>query len=544
MVDFAAACSCSSYSDTKPGLPADIESSPREHTPSCATHFAGAMKLFITALSSPESAGLRPCSRREPWHFLTAFLLLAFTCAAPAHLGLTLRAQAGKPAASTTLEHASGTAQNVILVMTDGLRWQEVFRGADAHLLTKDRYYDGRSVDTLRAQYLASTPEERRQKLFPFLWGVMAAQGQIFGDRDVHSDASVINGFNFSYPGYSEVLTGHGDPRIDSNDNKPNPNITVLEWINRQPGFQSRVAAFGAWEVISGIVNQQRCGFPVNAGYAAFHMDPMTPRPELLNQWKNESPRVWDDEPFDAPAFYTAMEYLRAKKPRVMFLSLGETDDWAHAGNYGEYLESAHRVDSFLGGLWKELQSMPEYQGKTTIVFLPDHGRGSNDKEWKSHGQKLPDSKYVFIGLLGPGIFPTGLQRNTKEVHSSQVAATIARILGLDWNAAEPKAGESLVINAPKDWCRDTPPDSGVKAKSYSNAWLLALALATPARATSARQTVSLTRKGEEGGRRPVRTSAGRRLFMLPQKQDGVVCATVRTIVRPGAKSSQPSTAC
>ena len=27
--------------------------------------------------------------------------------------------------------------QNVIMVMTDGLRWQEVFRGAEASLMTK-----------------------------------------------------------------------------------------------------------------------------------------------------------------------------------------------------------------------------------------------------------------------------------------------------------------------------------------------------------------------------------------------------------------------
>ena len=38
----------------------------------------------------------------------------------------------------------------VILVMTDGLRWQEVFRGADKSLLVPARYYAGRSVDALK----------------------------------------------------------------------------------------------------------------------------------------------------------------------------------------------------------------------------------------------------------------------------------------------------------------------------------------------------------------------------------------------------------
>jgi hypothetical protein len=39
---------------------------------------------------------------------------------------------------------------------------------------------------------------------------------------------AVTNGKKFSYPGYNEILTGSGDPRIDSNDKKPNRNVTVL----------------------------------------------------------------------------------------------------------------------------------------------------------------------------------------------------------------------------------------------------------------------------------------------------------------------------
>jgi hypothetical protein len=343
----------------------------------------------------------------------------------------------------------SGWAQpggdaRVVLVMTDGLRWQEVFRGADETLMTKERYFDGRSVDELKKMYLAPSAEQRRRRLMPFLWGTFVAQGQIYGDRDKGSDAYVTNGFNFSYPGYSETLTGHGDPRIDSNDSKPNPNVTVLEWVNRQPGFEGKVAAFGAWGTISAIVNAERCRCAVNSAYAPMEMSPTTDRMELLNELKRDSPKVWDDESFDAPTFYTALEYIREKKPRVMFLSLGETDDWAHAGNYGEYLESAHRVDAYMKSLWDELQSMPEYKGKTTMIFLVDHGRGSAPEEWKTHGQKVPESKYIFMGFMGRGVPPMGLRTNVQAVTQSQVAATLARYLRLDWNAAEKDAGRPV----------------------------------------------------------------------------------------------------
>src|SRR5215472_8244063 len=196
----------------------------------------------------------------------------------------------------------------VVLVMTDGLRWQEVFRGADETLLVPKRYYDDRNVDALKKKYSGKSAEERRGRLMPFLWSTFVPQGQIYGDRDSGSDASVTNGFNFSYPGYSETLTGHGDPRVDSNDAKPNPNMTVLEWVNRQPGFEGKVAAFGAWGTISAIVNAERCGCTVNSAYTPMEMSPMTDRMRLLNELKSDSPKVWDDESFDAPTFYTALE--------------------------------------------------------------------------------------------------------------------------------------------------------------------------------------------------------------------------------------------
>ena len=124
------------------------------------------------------------------------------------------------------------------------------------------------------------------------------------------------------------------------------------------------------------------------------------------------------DEPFDAIPFYTAVEYLKAKKPRVLYLSLGETDDWAHAGKYKEYLDSAHRVDSYLRALWELVQSMPEYRGNTTLIFSPDHGRGkAAHHKWRDHGRKIPDSKYIWMAFLGPD---TPLSASVPRLHLSR----------------------------------------------------------------------------------------------------------------------------
>jgi hypothetical protein len=363
----------------------------------------------------------------------------AFFCGAGLAAMSAFVAAAQAPAAHKT--------QNVIVVMMDGMRWQEVFHGADAELLKvpgPDSLGDAKErAAGAQKLYGRDSATGRREALMPFVWSVMAAQGQVFGNRDLGSDAHVTNGINFSYPGYSETLTGIVDPRVDSNDNIPNRNVTVFEWLNAKPEFAGKVAAFGAWEVFNGIFNRERCGFVVNAGYDPLTAIPVTPEIALLNSLKAETVRFWLDEPFDPLPFHTAVEYLKAAKPHLLFIGLGETDDWAHAGSYPEYLNAAHLGDSYLKQLWDLVQSMPEYRGTTTLIILPDHGRGAGAK-WTSHGKEIPESMQTWMAFLGPDTPALGERQHTGPVTESQVAATVAALLGQDYRSAVPKAGAPI----------------------------------------------------------------------------------------------------
>ena len=332
--------------------------------------------------------------------------------------------------------------------MTDGLRVQEVFGGADAALMNKENGAVA-DIEGLKREFWRDTPAARRETLLPFFWNEIAKRGQIYGNRALGSDSFVTNNMNFSYPGYNETLTGFGDPKIDSNNKIPNHNVTVLEWLHNKPAYRGKVGAFGAWDVFPFIFNAERAGFPVNAGHAPFTMKPMTPRLEFLNRLKAET-WIWPTEAFDSLTFHTAMEYLKQNKPRVLFLSLGETDEWAHAGKYADYLRSARRVDQYIRELWETVQSMPEYRDKTTLIFSPDHGRGEAPVEWKSHGQKVPDSKYIWMGFLGPDTRPLGERSKTDVVTQSQIAATLAAFLGEDYAAAVQRAGKPIADVLPK----------------------------------------------------------------------------------------------
>ena len=127
----------------------------------------------------------------------------------------------------------------------------------------------------------------------------------MFGNQDKGSVVQVSNGKNFSYPGYAETLCGYADPWVDSNAKRPNPNRTVLEWLYRKPRFEGKIAAFGAWDVFPYIFNRERCGFYINAGYEPMLEGELTPRVALLNELKQEIPRHWNGEPFDALTFHT-----------------------------------------------------------------------------------------------------------------------------------------------------------------------------------------------------------------------------------------------
>jgi hypothetical protein len=108
---------------------------------------------------------------------------------------------------------------------------------------------------------------------------------------------------------------------------------------------------------------------------------------------------------------------------------LGETDDWAHAGAYPEYLNAAHLGDSYLRELWELVQSMPEYRGKTTLIVLPDHGRGVGPL-WTSHGEKIPESKQTWMAFLGPDTPAAGRAQAGQAGHRKPGCGHVGRPVG------------------------------------------------------------------------------------------------------------------
>jgi hypothetical protein len=334
--------------------------------------------------------------------------------------------------------------RNVVLIVSDGLRWQEIFTGAEEDLLNDKEGGSWVPEQELRRRYWRPTADERRKALFPFLWGTIAEHGQLFGNQALGSIARVQNDKAFSYPGYNEMSTGFANDAIDRNDFGPNPNPTVFEWLNKSPDLRGRVAIYGTWSVYDDIFNKARSGLAMQTGWTLQRKPHPDPRDAMLRELF-ASTTEFDEE--DAPNSFlqvALLDYVRTGRPRVLFVGYGETDNWAHQGRYDLVLDSAHRFDGFVEQLWNTMQAMPQYRGTTTFIITTDHGRGSGLTEWKEHGAEQQGSQNIWLAVMGPDTPALGERAHVPAVTQAQIAATLAAFLGRDYPAAQTKAAPAI----------------------------------------------------------------------------------------------------
>jgi hypothetical protein len=329
---------------------------------------------------------------------------------------------------------AQRKTENVIVITLDGMRWQEVFGGIDSALMNNRDF--SKDSAGLRSKYWSDTAAERRKKLFPFLWSTIATSGQLHGNRWLGNRVDVANRYRFSYPGYNEIFTGYPDTAVNSNDKAWNKNVNVLEYINSQQKHKGKVAAFATWDVFPYILARQRSGLYVNADKDSFAFN--TPEFRMLNDLQTLTTRPIGVRP-DVLTYAAAREYLKKFSPHVLYIAFDETDDFAHAGLYDQYLMSAHAQDAMIADLWKTIQAIPQYNGKTTLLITADHGRGDSVKaQWRDHGEKIPEASGIWMAVIGPDTKATGEVKEGNPLFQGQLATTIAALLGLHFKPVHP----------------------------------------------------------------------------------------------------------
>jgi hypothetical protein len=321
--------------------------------------------------------------------------------------------------------------ERIVMIALDGMRWQEIFGGVDSTILHNNKFT--REVKELEKTFWAADNLERRKKLMPFFWSTLAEKGQLYGNRALGNNVDVANPYKLTYPGFSETVTGNPDTAIHSNALINNKNINVFEFINQQKGYKGKVATFATSELFPYLLNKGRNGLIVNANFDSLPYN--TPQMKMLNDMQRLTARPIEERP-DLLTYFAAREYLKTYRPKVLYVPLGETDAFAHQGNYDMYLGAVHAEDAMIADMWTLLQSMPEYKDKTTMIITCDHGRGVKE-EWTSHGPKIDHAENIWFAVMGPDTKPSGEQTQPMQIYQGQLAATMAELLGFHFTAPQ-----------------------------------------------------------------------------------------------------------
>ena len=127
-----------------------------------------------------------------------------------------------------------------------------------------------------------------------------------------------------------------------------------------------------------------------------------------------------------------AKAYLDKHRPDFIYIAYGETDDFAHNGNYESYIKSTKNTDALIQDLWNYTQQSDHYRDKTTFIISTDHGRGTDPIDsWRSHGKKIKGSDQTWIIVFGKGVKPLGEVVDGDQLFTHQLAPTVRMLFNL-----------------------------------------------------------------------------------------------------------------
>lgn len=281
-------------------------------------------------------------------------------------------------------------AEHVVLVVLDGVKWQDVF---------------GATEDAADAM--------------PTLQRWMNVEGAVIGAPGIGTPMRATGPNYVSLPGYVEMFTGRMSPCQENECTLPR----LDTFVDELPGKSAIVTS---WEAIGPVVRTK--GVTITAGrhYRVGKLDPATEQSVDEAAKLDPYPGVWDYRP-DASTAEIALDVLRRREPQFLFVGLGETDEYAHRGDREGYVAALKSADAFLERLEDTLRD-EGLASSTAILVTTDHGRADS---FRDHGWGWPESKRVWLVAKGAGIEARGAVASPTERRLANVGGTVKRLLGV-----------------------------------------------------------------------------------------------------------------
>lgn len=132
----------------------------------------------------------------------------------------------------------------------------------------------------------------------------------------------------------------------------------------------------------------------------------------------------------DELTFFISREVMRKFSPRLLVVIFSDVEV-AHFGSYALHLSGIRTADRLTYQMWQEVEANPEYQGKTTMVILPEFGRdpdGSTTNGFFNHRANEESTRTTWMMALGAAVSrPQIIDRPVRHI---DLCPTLAGLLG------------------------------------------------------------------------------------------------------------------
>lgn len=323
--------------------------------------------------------------------------------------------------------------RSAIVIVLDGARWQDVLLGVDGTLAR------GAGLDARAAN----------EPTMPRVLALARAHGAVLGAPE----SGVIvraSGPNFvSLPGYSEILGGRPPTGCVSNECPPAGRETFVDAVRAWSGAAREVAVFSSWPELVRVSALHPEQVVVSGGRSIRHHEELLRAdPEMASSLdRGARSSAWPGDGDYRPDRYTAAlaaRYAEVVHPRFLFLSLGDTDEYAHRGDYAGYLQALRADDDAIADLVTALDKSPRGR-QATVYVTADHGRAA---DFRDHGGRWPESSRVWLIAIGDvGGIPVEAAHGSRpeERRLAEIAPTVRTLLGMPADPTESREIQALL---------------------------------------------------------------------------------------------------
>jgi hypothetical protein len=243
-----------------------------------------------------------------------------------------------------------------------------------------------------------------------------------------------------SLPGYREILTGRrGTHACVNNECGPLQEPTLLDELRLRGGLDGdEVVVLSSWPVIDRAAAAAPGAITLSVGRhggvtrARLEREAAVAATLADGADARAFPGRGDYRP-DAATAAVAAALVAARQPRVLWISLGDTDEYAHRGDWPRYLAALSAADALIGRLAAGAAD------DTIFLATADHGRSAN---FRDHGDSF-ESGASWLVAAGGAIAASGIVSDGGSHRLADIAPSLRALLHLGRDAS-PRAGEPI----------------------------------------------------------------------------------------------------